>query len=274
MVAGRPEGRLHPHRRRPARSSPSMNPDGSGIEAVTPDARARCIRAGRPTAKRILYCTDDDLHPPVKNEAQIYVDRPGDEEDHHTDLRRRQHLSGDVARTARRIAYRHMIGEMNSEVFVADADGSHVRNLTNHPSFEGWPAWSPDGQAASPSPETAIRTTRSSRWTPTAAMCSSSPTPKAAPPRRNGRRTERRSTSPTARPSTTGVVARFWWRRRRPLPIDALRRSGFSRELFAPDSSRARGLKPLLRRTGAATVVLPHEPSAPVASHPNTLRPP
>jgi TolB protein len=38
-----------------------------------------------------------------------------------------------------------MLGEMNSEVFIADADGSNVRNLTNHPAFDGWPAWSPDG---------------------------------------------------------------------------------------------------------------------------------
>jgi Tol biopolymer transport system component len=38
-----------------------------------------------------------------------------------------------------------MIGEMNSDVFVADADGSNAKNLTNHPAFDGWPAWSPDG---------------------------------------------------------------------------------------------------------------------------------
>jgi Tol biopolymer transport system component len=35
---------------------------------------------------------------------------------------------------------------MNSEVFIADADGSNARNLTNHPAFDGWPAWSPDGK--------------------------------------------------------------------------------------------------------------------------------
>jgi Tol biopolymer transport system component len=38
-----------------------------------------------------------------------------------------------------------MLGEMNSEVFVAKSDGSEHRNLTNHPAFDGWPAWSPDG---------------------------------------------------------------------------------------------------------------------------------
>jgi len=26
-----------------------------------------------------------------------------------------------------------------------DADGENARNLTNHPAFDGWPAWSPDG---------------------------------------------------------------------------------------------------------------------------------
>jgi TolB protein len=41
--------------------------------------------------------------------------------------------------------FRRMVGETNSEVFVANADGSAARNLTNDPAFDGWPAWSPDG---------------------------------------------------------------------------------------------------------------------------------
>jgi Tol biopolymer transport system component len=31
------------------------------------------------------------------------------------------------------------------EIFVMDADGSHVRRLTRNPGSDGWPAWSPDG---------------------------------------------------------------------------------------------------------------------------------
>src|SRR5947209_1009045 len=45
-----------------------------------------------------------------------------------------------------KLAFRRMLGEMNSEVFVADSDGSDQRNLTNNPAFDGWPAWSPDGK--------------------------------------------------------------------------------------------------------------------------------
>jgi TolB protein len=30
-------------------------------------------------------------------------------------------------------------------IFVMDADGSHVRRLTTAPGEDGWPAWSPDG---------------------------------------------------------------------------------------------------------------------------------
>jgi TolB protein len=44
------------------------------------------------------------------------------------------------------IAFRKIIGEENSEVFVADGDGSNPRNLTNNPFFDGWPAWSADGR--------------------------------------------------------------------------------------------------------------------------------
>ncbi len=34
----------------------------------------------------------------------------------------------------------------NSEVFVMNRDGSNPVNLTNHPAYDGWPAWSPDGR--------------------------------------------------------------------------------------------------------------------------------
>ncbi|MHA7819907.1 MAG: TolB family protein [Erythrobacter sp.] len=34
----------------------------------------------------------------------------------------------------------------NSEIFVADIDGSNPVNLTDHPAFDGWPTWSPDGE--------------------------------------------------------------------------------------------------------------------------------
>lgn len=55
-----------------------------------------------------------------------------------------------------RIAYRKVtdtpamswdltLGSRNSEIFVANADGSEEANLSNSAAFDGWPAWSPDG---------------------------------------------------------------------------------------------------------------------------------
>ena len=38
------------------------------------------------------------------------------------------------------------MGEDNSEVFIANSDGTGSQNLTNSPAFDGWPAWSPDGR--------------------------------------------------------------------------------------------------------------------------------
>jgi TolB protein len=37
------------------------------------------------------------------------------------------------------------LGQRNSEIFVAAADGSEETNLTNSAAFDGWPVWSPDG---------------------------------------------------------------------------------------------------------------------------------
>lgn len=122
-----------------------MDPDGNGREAVTPPGHSAIHPSWTPDSRQILYCTDDDLRPPVKNASEIYaVDLAG--------RKVRTLISGGVntfpvmSPDGRHILFRRMIGEMNSEVFVADADGSNPRNLTSHPSFEGWPAWSPDGR--------------------------------------------------------------------------------------------------------------------------------
>jgi TolB protein len=122
-----------------------MGSDGGDEEAVTPPSQHTIHPSWTPDGSRILYCTDDDLRPPAKNESQIYA----------VDLRTRKVttlISGGVntypamSPDGRLIAFRKIVGEMNSEVYLANADGSNLRNITNHPSWEGWPAWSPDGR--------------------------------------------------------------------------------------------------------------------------------
>ncbi|SRR6266508_107140 len=117
-----------------------MNTDGSGMQQSTP----RSVRAIHPNWSRdglkLAYCTDDDLAPPRKNDSDILViDMPT--------RRIAALISGGVntypawSPDGKRIAFRRMLGESNSEVFVANADGTNARNLTNHPAFDGWPAW-------------------------------------------------------------------------------------------------------------------------------------
>jgi TolB protein len=122
-----------------------MNPDGSDAKAVSP-VSARAIHPAWSTdSKRVIYCTDDDLQPPRKNDSDI--DTVELATGKVTTL-----ITGGVntypawSPDMKHIVFRRMLGEMNSEVFIADGDGRDARNLTNHPAFDGWPAWSPDGK--------------------------------------------------------------------------------------------------------------------------------
>lgn len=121
-----------------------MNADGSNVQHLTPRNVKAIHPNWSPDGRQLAYCTDDDLAPPRKNDADIVV----------IDVATRQTrtlITGGVntypawSPDGKRLAFRRMLGEMNSEVFVANADGSDARNLTNHPAFDGWPAWSPDG---------------------------------------------------------------------------------------------------------------------------------
>ncbi len=122
-----------------------MNVDGSDVQALSPPAAHAIHPSWAPDSASVLFCTTDDLDPPRKNESDIFrVDTAS-----HAVTRL---ITGGIntypvmSPDGRHIALRKIIDGGNSEVFVADADGSHLRNLTHDPAFDGWPAWSPDGR--------------------------------------------------------------------------------------------------------------------------------
>jgi TolB protein len=122
-----------------------MNADGSNIDVLTSKDHNSIHPNWSADSKQVMYCTNDDLAPPKKNEAQINV----------VDLATKKitpvitggiNTYGSWSPDMKQIAFRKIIGEENSEVFVVNVDGSNQRNLTNNPFFDGWPAWSPDGR--------------------------------------------------------------------------------------------------------------------------------
>ena len=122
-----------------------MNADGTNVDLLTPKEHNTIHPNWSADSNRVMYCTNDDLAPPKKNEAQINV----------VDLATKKitplisggiNTYGSWSPDMKQIAFRKIIGEENSEVFVANADGSNPRNLSNNPFFDGWPAWSPDGR--------------------------------------------------------------------------------------------------------------------------------
>lgn len=122
-----------------------MKPDGTDRKAVTPAHVSAIHPSWTPDGERILFSTDDDLKPPAKNASEIYAVELAT-------LQIDTLITGGVntfpvmSPDGSKIAFRRIVGDMNSEVFIANADGSDQRNLTDHPSYEGWPAWSPDGK--------------------------------------------------------------------------------------------------------------------------------
>jgi TolB protein len=122
-----------------------MDVDGTGQERMTNDEHRYIHPNWSADSTQLIFCTDDDLKPPKKNASAVYS--------LNIETKQLKTLISGGTNTypswspdGKKIAFRRMLGERNSEVFVADRDGSNQRNLTNHPAFDGWPSWSPDGK--------------------------------------------------------------------------------------------------------------------------------
>src|SRR5713101_639403 len=122
-----------------------MNPDGSGLQPLTPPDIRAIHGSWSSDSKQVIFCADDDVQPPKNNDTKIYSI------DVETKLVKTL-ISGGVntypcwSPDMKRIPFRKIIGDMNSEIFVTNSDGTNLRNVTNNPAFDGWPAWSPDGK--------------------------------------------------------------------------------------------------------------------------------
>jgi TolB protein len=122
-----------------------MNPDGSGLQPLTPPDIRAIHASWSSDSEQVIFCANDDEHPPQKNDTKIYsIDVESG--------RVKTLISGGVntypswSPDMKKIAFRKIIADMNSEIFVANSDGTNLRNITNNPAFDGWPAWSPDGK--------------------------------------------------------------------------------------------------------------------------------
>jgi TolB protein len=117
---------------------------GGNLDLLTPPEQKTIHPNWSADSRRIIYCTNDDIAPPRKNTSQIMAIDVASRK-FETLIQGGINTYGSWSPDGRHIVFRKIIGEENSEVFVADADGGHPRNLTNNPFFDGWPAWSPDG---------------------------------------------------------------------------------------------------------------------------------
>lgn len=139
-----------------------MSTDGSAQRRLTSDGLDNSHPHWSPDGRRIVFNSSRSTPPadranPDREQDDIFsIALDG------SDLRQLTHCNtvctyAFLSPDATRMVYRKVtntpgmnwdLGEAtrNSEIAVANADGSNERILTNNAAFDGWPIWSPDGK--------------------------------------------------------------------------------------------------------------------------------
>jgi len=162
---------------------PAWSPDGKKIAfAATVDGQSEIfvMDADGGNKKRLSHDEGFDSHPHWSTDGRIFFnsaratpDRDADWDDQWHEIFSMRADGSDIKQHTncravctfpspspdnKMIAYRKVIDgagvnwlqaptETNSEVFIANREGSGERNITNDPAFDGWPIWAPDSQS-------------------------------------------------------------------------------------------------------------------------------
>lgn len=123
------------------------NVDGTGLRRVTTSENWETNASWSPDGKRLAFRSG----PPRQFQGDIHViDVDGSDEITLTTfdgVEENPIWSPDGAQ----IAFQTM-KDGNFEIYVMDADGSHLRNLTNHPAHDYWPSWVAPGKSPAGAP--------------------------------------------------------------------------------------------------------------------------
>ena len=116
----------------------TMNPDGSGLTAITAQSEFE-TPIWSPDYKKIMYTEGDGGSPP------IYTMSANGSRVVHVGTGREPRWSPNGSRIAFQRFASINGGPEQSDVFVMNSDGSNVIQLTVMPEYDGSPSWSPDG---------------------------------------------------------------------------------------------------------------------------------
>ena len=150
--------------------------DPSTVINATGTAKADCATAGRPLQSCLVARRAEDrlqlVHPAASERPDLQHER-GRERAAEADPPFGAQLGSClVARREDRVLSQH--GRPEFEIYLMNADGSGLRNLTREWGLDGWPVWSPDGQKIAFTKRTA---TGGLRLTPTQRSAEARATP-------------------------------------------------------------------------------------------------
>ena len=109
-----------------------MDAGGGHVELLTPKEQNTIHPNWSADSRQVIYCTNDDLQPPKKNTSEINA----------VDVATKKitplivggiNTYGSWSPDMKHIAFRKIIGEENSEVFIADGDGTNPQEPHQQP---------------------------------------------------------------------------------------------------------------------------------------------